>query len=117
MTSHRVFLAGALLAASVAIASAHSLLLEASPVAGTVVVAPTEVRLRFNGRVEKRLSRLALVDERGEARLLVSDPTGPPDRLVAALPALPPGRYRLEWHVLSTDGHVVSGGFGFRVAP
>lgn len=103
--------------ASVAIASAHSLLLEASPVAGTVVVAPTEVRLRFNGRVEKRLSRLALVDERGEVRPLVSDPNGPPDRLVAALPALPPGRYRLEWHVLSTDGHVVSGGYGFRVAP
>ena len=118
MTSHRVLLvAGALLVASVIPASGHSLLLESSPAAGAVLAAPAEVRLRFNGRVEKRLSLLALVDERGAARVLAPDPAGPPDRLVAALPALSPGRYRLEWHVLSTDGHVVSGGFGFRVAP
>jgi len=107
--------AGALLAALAAAASAHSLLLESSPAAGAVVAPPSEVRLRFNGRVEKRLSWLALVDERGDRRVLVPDPDGPPDRLGAPIPTLVPGPYRLEWHVLSTDGHVVSGGFGFRV--
>jgi copper resistance protein C len=115
-SSRVVLVIGALLAASVA-ASAHSLLLESSPAAGAVVAAPRDVRLRFNGRVEKRLSQMALVDERGEGRVLVPDRDGPPDRLAASLPPLPAGRYRLEWHVLSTDGHVVSGGFGFRVAP
>lgn len=114
MTSIRiVLLAGALLVASVA--SAHSLLLESSPADGATVPAPRDVRLRFNGRVEKRLSRLTLVGERGEAKMLLPDPDGPPDRLAATLPPLGPGRYRLEWHVLSTDGHVVDGGFSFHV--
>ena len=31
------------------------------------------------------------------------------------LPSVPPGRYRVEWQVLSTDGHVVSGRFAFTV--
>jgi copper resistance protein C len=116
LTSRRIVLVvAALLLVFTATASAHSLLLESSPAAGSVVSAPPEVRLRFNGRVEKRLSHLAVVDERGEARGLVLDAGGPPDRLAAPLPPLPAGRYRLEWHVLSTDGHVVSGGFGFRV--
>ncbi len=108
--------AGALLAVSVAAASAHSLLLESTPAAGAVVPSPPEVRLRFNSRVEKRLSRMSVVNERGESRSLALDLDGPPDRLGAPLPALSPGRYRLEWHVLSTDGHVVSGGFSFRVS-
>lgn len=114
MTSIRiVLLAGALLVASAA--SAHSLLLESSPAAGAVVPAPSDVRLRFNGRVEKRLSRLTLVGERGEAKTLLPDRDGPPDRLAATLPTLAPGRYRLKWHVLSADGHVVDGSFSFHV--
>jgi len=97
-------------------ALAHSLLLESSPAAGATVAPPPEVRLRFNGRLEKRLSRLALVDERGDRRPLALDASGGPDRLQAPLPPLPPGRYRLEWQVLSTDGHVVSGSFAFQIA-
>jgi methionine-rich copper-binding protein CopC len=42
---------------------------------------------------------------------------GAADRLIAAVPALAPGTWRVEWQVLSTDGHIVSGGFSFRVAP
>jgi len=41
---------------------------------------------------------------------------GPVDRLTARVPSLPPGAWRVEWRVLSTDGHIVSGGFSFRVA-
>ena len=41
---------------------------------------------------------------------------GPADRLTAAVPSLDPGAWRVEWRVLSTDGHVVSGRFSFRVA-
>jgi methionine-rich copper-binding protein CopC len=97
-------------------ASAHSLLLESSPpVNSTVASAPTELRLRFNNRIEKRLSRLRLVDERGETRDLPVDVDGPPDRLTARLSEIGPGRYRVEWQVLSTDGHVVTGRFTFAV--
>ena len=41
---------------------------------------------------------------------------GPADRLTATVPSLDPGGWRVEWRVLSTDGHVVSGRFSFRVA-
>ena len=47
--------------------------------------------------------------------MLVSD--GAADRLSATVPTLTPGAWRVEWQVLSTDGHIVSGNFSFRVVP
>lgn len=98
-------------------AGAHALLLEAVPAPGAVVPAVTEVRLRFSTRVEPRLGRLRLLDERGTARVLAVQGGGRPDELRAAVPALGPGAYRLEWQALSADGHVVRGTLSFRVAP
>jgi hypothetical protein len=111
--------AGALLFAAAAPAVAHSLLLESTPAAGATVAAPPpRVILRFNNRIEKPLSRLRLLDERGGERpLVISASNDPADRLSAALPALSPGSYRVEWQVLSTDGHIVLGSFVFRVTP
>lgn len=104
--------------ASAAPAAAHSLLLDSEPKAdATLAAAPARLLLRFNNRIEKRLSRVRLLDERGVARALavaVDDQTV--DRVLADVPALVPGLYRVEWQVLSTDGHVVSGFFKFRVA-
>jgi hypothetical protein len=37
--------------------------------------------------------------------------------LEAPLPRLAAGRYRIEWRVLSTDGHVVNGAFAFSLSP
>ena len=96
-------------------AAAHSLLLEAAPAANTVTSAPREVALRFNNRIEKRLSRLRLVNEEGQARDLAVVVDGAADRLSAPGPDVAPGKYRLEWQVLSTDGHVVSGRYSFTV--
>lgn len=116
MTPRRLaFIAGALLLGSGPAASAHSLLLESSPAAGAVVAPPVRVRLTFNNRIEKRLSRIRLLDARGEGHPLVTLPDGPPERLEAEAPTLGPGAYRLEWSVLSTDGHLVSGAFPFRI--
>ena len=59
-----------------------------------------------------------MLDERGAARPVTMRPTeGAADRLIAAMPTLAPGAWRVEWQVLSTDGHIVSGGFSFCVAP
>jgi len=102
---------------SAAPAAAHSLLLASSPAADATVPAPGQITLRFNNRIEKRLSRIRLVDARGEKRALeVRTEAAPADELHASAPVLVPGPYRVEWRVLSTDGHVVSGGFSFRVA-
>ncbi len=99
-------------------ASAHSLLLGSTPPADAVVAgSPGRLTLRFNNRIEKRLCRLRMVDGAGAARDLTPLGDGPADRLEAALPALGAGAYRVEWQVLSTDGHVVSGRFSFKIAP
>jgi methionine-rich copper-binding protein CopC len=111
-----------LLAAALAVflasaASAHSLLLASVPAAETVVASPPAITLRFNNRVEKKLSQIRLVPAQGSPRVLPVRTDGAVDTLEAPLPPLPPGRYRVEWRVLSTDGHVVSGVFAFRVSP
>jgi hypothetical protein len=100
-------------------AAAHSLLLESSPAAGaTLTEAPTQITLRFNNRIEKTLSTIRVLDERGTSRPVTMLPgEGAADRLTATVPALSPGAWRVEWQVLSTDGHIVSGRFSFRVAP
>jgi copper resistance protein C len=101
------------------LAAAHSLLLESSPAAGaTLPATPARLVLRFNNRIEKPLSRVRLLDSRGAIQTLAVAPDGAPaDSLTAGLPTLTPGRWRVEWQVLSTDGHVVSGRFDFQIAP
>jgi len=112
-----VVAAGILLLALASSAHAHSLLLESAPAADALLAAPPpEISLRFNNRIEKKLSTIRLLDERGGARPLTMLADGPADRLTATVPSLDPGAWRVEWRVLSTDGHVVSGRFSFRVA-
>jgi methionine-rich copper-binding protein CopC len=97
-------------------AIAHSLLLESAPAANSVIAgSPKALRLRFNNRIEKRLSRVRLVDERGAARDLAVAEDGAADWLIASVPGVAPGRYRVEWQVLSTDGHVVTGRYSFTI--
>ena len=110
--------AGALVLTLAGAALSHSLLLESSPAADALLPAPpSEMSLRFNNRIAKKLSTIRLVDEGGAARpVTVQVAVGPADRLTGAAPSLGPGTWRVEWRVLSTDGHIVSGRFSFRVA-
>ena len=112
-------LAGLAAVASARGAAAHSLLLESTPAAGaTLPAAPRELRLRFNNRIEKPLSRVRLLDGKGAVQTVALHTEGTaPDWLSGPLPPLGPGRWRVEWQVLSTDGHVVSGRFEFNIAP
>ena len=119
MTPLRALTAVLLLAFAAPVA-AHSLLLDATPAPDAVLTAtPLQLRLHFNNRIEKRLSRVRLVDERGAVAtaLIDSRDITPADRVVARVPPLAPGAWRVEWQVFSTDGHVVSGSYGFRLAP
>ena len=114
-----MLLAAGLLLAVAGPALAHSLLLESAPGAGaTLAASPSTLMLRFNNRIEKPLSRVRLVDASGAPQALTLSPNaGGADRLVATMPPLGPGTWRVEWQVLSTDGHVVAGRFQFTVAP
>jgi methionine-rich copper-binding protein CopC len=83
----------------------------------TLGAPPRELVLRFNNRIEKKLSKVRLVGATGQRQEVPVGITGRADTLTGALPALGPGMWRLEWQVLSTDGHVVSGAFSFRLEP
>jgi methionine-rich copper-binding protein CopC len=118
-------LRAAVLAAAVVLAvgtpiAAHSLLLASTPASNAQLKSsPPYITLRFNNRIERRLSRVRLVDEHGttaSAPTVPADDAGP-EALKAAVPPLAPGVWRVEWQVFSTDGHVVSGSYQFRLAP
>jgi len=113
-------LAIAIIVATVAPVAGHSLLLSSMPAADAVLqTSPAYVTLRFNNRIEKRLSRVRLVDEHGAVAAaptaMAKDQSA--ETLVAAVPPLAAGAWRVEWQVFSTDGHVVSGSYRFRLAP
>ncbi len=118
MSRGAIVLTAVLAALAVApLVHAHSLLLSSDPGVDAVVSGLPAVRLHFNNRIEKKLCRIRLIVPGGEARVLPVRTDGAVDALEAVLPPLAAGRYRVEWRVLSTDGHVVSGTFAFSVSP
>jgi methionine-rich copper-binding protein CopC len=102
-------------------AEAHAIVLESVPARDAVVdSAPPRVVLRFNSKIEKRLSRVTLAAGRGAPVPMPiategSDGDQHPDRLVVPLRPLAPGAYVLRYKVLSADGHITEGALKFTV--
>lgn len=103
-----------------AAAFAHAFLDHAVPAVGsTVHGSPAEVRLWFTENLEPAFSTVRVVDrsgkqvDKGDKRVDAADRT----LIEVSLPSLPPGAYKVIWHVLSVDTHVTQGDFTFQVAP
>jgi methionine-rich copper-binding protein CopC len=101
-------------------AFAHAYLDRAVPEAGSTVQGPpAEVKLWFSHALEAAYSSVRVVDKDGkqvdrrDTRLDAAEAKV----LKVTLPSLAPGAYRVLWRVLSADGHVTRGEFGFEVAP
>ena len=100
-------------------ALAHAFLDHAvPPVGGAVPTPPKEIRLTFSEGVEPRFSGIELTtsDGRAIATAAIRDPADD-KQLVLAVPNLAPGRYRVNWHVVSVDTHRTEGEFTFTVGP
>jgi len=102
--------------------AAHAIVLESVPAPDAVLArAPEHVILRFNSKIEKRLTRVMLAGGGGTPRPMTVDTGGPddgardPDRIVVPLRPLAPGSYVLRYKVLSADGHVTEGALRFTV--
>jgi methionine-rich copper-binding protein CopC len=97
-------------------ARAHALVVASLPASNSVVPGDDlAVDLQFNSRLDQKRARLRLIPAEGESRdleLLASDD---PAHLRAKAGGLTPGDYRIEWYVLSPDGHVTRGNVPFRV--
>jgi copper resistance protein C len=102
-------------------ADAHALVLESVPARDAVLArSPERVLLRFNSKIEKRLTRLTLSAGDGQPQILSAAGDGADgdqesDRVVVPLRPLPPGRYVIRYKVLSADGHVTEGALRFSV--
>lgn len=104
----------------VSAAAAHGVLERSEPRGGaTLRSAPPQVRLQFTGALEPAYSRVQVLDGSGRRVDLGDSAVDPANRalLRVSLPALPAGRYKVAWRVLSVDSHVTEGDFSFRVAP
>lgn len=99
-------------------AAAHALVIESRPPAGaTLTEPPSEVYLRFNSKLEKRLSHVTISTEKGKPVALPIAAGGHdrPDRLVLPLSPLAPGAYLVRYKVLAVDGHITEGILRFSV--
>ena len=100
-------------------ADAHAFLLKSDPAVGATVAAPKTLRLEFSEAVELAFSGIDVANGSGGAiparnvRLDGNDHKV----LLADLPPLSPGAYRVKWHVVSVDTHRTEGDFAFSVKP
>jgi copper resistance protein C len=101
-------------------ARGHAIVLESSPVHDAVLVrSPERIVLRFNSKIEKRLTRVTLAAGDGAAvpmPIAIQAPEAEShDRLVIPLRPLGPGTYVLRYRVLAADGHITEGALRFTV--
>jgi copper transport protein len=95
-------------------AQAHSTLLTASPEFGErLATAPRAIILRFDQYIKALPGSVKLYS--AHERIRVTRVINHGHVLKAVLPQLPKGPYTVRWHVMSGDGHVVSGVFTFGV--
>ncbi len=97
---------------------AHATLKSASPARDAeVATAPREISLQFNEKLEAAFSNARLVDSTGKevsagkATLDGADPSV----MKLAVPALAPGRYKVEYVGVGHDGHRRKGDYAFTV--
>jgi methionine-rich copper-binding protein CopC len=111
-------LCAALVALAPGAAAAHAIILESEPASGaTLAEPPARIYLRFNSKLEKRLSRVTLTAAAGRPVPLpvAADGSEKPDRIVLPLGALRPGAYVVRYKVLAADGHITEGALRFTV--
>ncbi len=82
-------------------ANAHAVLVSSSPKDKAVLkTSPKTVMLRFDARIEKRLSQVTLLDGKGHKVKLPSQhgyAAGSPAQLIIAVPKLRPDSYKVEY--------------------
>ena len=101
-------------------AFAHAFLDHATPAVGsTIHGSPARVELWFTEELEPAFSTVRVLDQANQRRDNGDAKVDPRDgtALQLSLPQLAPGRYRVEWRVLSVDTHVTEGDFTFVIAP
>jgi len=107
----------ALAAAPFSKASAHASLLSSNPANGShLASSPGELRLLFSEPLVSGLSHVMLGLINGhQMPIAISGDPHEVRAIIAQLPSLADGAYQATWHIISADGHPVSGTIVFTV--
>ncbi|HTZ47647.1 MAG TPA: copper resistance CopC family protein [Verrucomicrobiae bacterium] len=99
------------------IVEGHAILKESQPAAGSTVKGPdVPIMLKYNVRIDAKLSKLQLLHPDNSTSDLAIDPQqASPDTLNSKATGLKPGAYRIRWQVLAPDGHITRGEIPFTV--
>jgi methionine-rich copper-binding protein CopC len=102
---------------TVSSAQAHAHLLKSLPAADAAVGPSQNIRLQFSEALEPKFSGVELKTAGGAAVELTSKVAIKDRKTLDAAPKAPlaPGAYRVLWHVVSADGHKMTGDYGFTV--
>lgn len=96
----------------------HASLVKSDPPRrATLSESPAKVQLWFNEEIEIAYAAVSVVDVNGN-RVSRAEPEAVADDLKSLkleLPELSPGAYKVEFRVLSIDGHVVDSSYSFRI--
>jgi copper transport protein len=95
----------------------HATLVSSEPAANSrLASSPARVRLVYSEPVEGKLAKVTLVPAAG-APIALHAGADPRDvhAVIAPVDSLGPGSYKVEWRVVSADGHPVDGAFNFAV--
>jgi methionine-rich copper-binding protein CopC len=94
----------------------HAVLKESQPAANSKVDGPdVPIMLKYNVRVDAKLSKLQLLNPDNSTSDLKVDVQSSPDTLNAKATGLKPGAYKIRWQVLAPDGHITRGEIPFTV--
>lgn len=97
-------------------AFAHAKLVKSDPPnRATLNVAPKHIQLWFNEEIEGNFASISLLDADGNT-VTDASPEAVPDDLksvILPLSEIPPGRYTVNFRIMSTDGHVVESDYNF----
>ncbi|HEY5416190.1 MAG TPA: copper resistance protein CopC [Gemmatimonadaceae bacterium] len=95
----------------------HATLVSSEPAADSHLASPpTRVRLVYSEPIEGKLAKVTIVPATA-APMVLRAGADPRDvhAVIAPVDALGPGSYKVEWRVVSADGHPVDGTFSFTV--
>lgn len=108
--------AAAIVVAAATPAFAHATLVRANPAKDAIVAPLRSVQLMFSAHVETRFSTVQVVSASGQ-KIAGESAVGSDNRTLTATLNRPlaPGAYRVEWLIVSADGHRMQGDYGFTV--
>ncbi len=115
----RYVIAIALLLGAPEAALAHAALVKATPGSRAVLShMPEKIELCFNEMVELKFSAVGLKDEKDEPVQLGEVAIGgTPKCIVSTVSPAGAGTYKIEYRVLSLDGHIIESSYRFTVKP